>query len=68
MEVILETRDGWRKRVVPPSRLHSPYLRIPFIFDIEHCHTKDFEWDGESAEPVQLPDGTWDVLEIWREI
>jgi hypothetical protein len=73
--VILETHDGWRKRMgiedndrnwLQVKQLISP---LRDTFDISKDVTymvRHFQWDGE-MEQERMPDGTVGAIEVWRE-
>ena len=78
-EVILETRDGWRKHMKLYDNL--PYVRVPVMaardFELNVAAMVDptrtasfrymeFDWDGQ-LEEFKMPDGTVGAIEVWRE-
>lgn len=81
--IILETRDGWRKRMAVPAREYSVRVSVmsarDFAIDREevfdpartaHYRVMDFEWDGETTDDeVEMVHGEerYRRLEVWRE-
>lgn len=77
-EVILETRDGWRRVMSVPEDV--PFVDIPQAvqqLDLAagayspvsgaHFIRRRFQWDGNAIEMLKEPDGTVSAMEIWKE-